>query len=645
MKIYKLLVLLLAVLITACSDYVDVEDPSPAPAAGNLGVYFPTPAISSFELEPTDPTEITLTVARTTSSGAADVAIIVETNDDDVFNVPQTASFASGETEATIKVTFPTAAEGTTYTLKLAVAGDENVNPYGVYLPYVTVEVTRIKWEAVEEPMVYVDGTFATLFGVNFLPMYVNAEKAQLGESVRYRFKNAYRVPTNDNPDEDGIYDGYPYNDPGDFDESKDYYTVIEIYDPKGESGNVFMFANEIGVDWTYGMISIGSHEDNLGSLSDNVITFPADALFFSMANYNSGNMYPADNPTLIYLTKEAFIAANLKIDDFNDVEYEVVEGAVGVFESAAYGDTWDKALSKAIDIDEENEESEYKGLYYLSDLYAEGYGVAFYYANDRVRIPENQPIGTKVFGQDLFVSQSSDISSSVEVTDKGVTIYTLGLIFHFEDGTIVGDFAEKFYYSEEAVEYTKADFIGNFLMTGQSQFTGGAPAEMEVEIAEGADNNSLVITGIDYAEEVIASFDPSTSTISIKPQVLADIVSGDETLDATLYTRTAAGAIGQTAAIDFSFHLGGDLVITSTSEANGYLIRSEAAGGWLDGYRNIVFSPTEASAVDADAQSVASLSLRSATNLIQSNDNGNESNFRIQGKKSAEKFVRKVVR
>ncbi|SFL17130.1 hypothetical protein SAMN05216357_11439 [Porphyromonadaceae bacterium KH3CP3RA] len=640
MKIYKLLVLLLAVLMTACSDYVDVEDPSPAPAAGNLGVYFPTPAISSFELEPTDPTEITLTVARTTSSGAADVAIIVETNDDDVFNVPQTASFANGETEATIKVTFPTAAEGTTYTLKLAVAGDENVNPYGVYLPYVTVDVTRIKWEAVEEPMVYVDGTFVDIWGTTPRPVYVHAEKAQLGESVRYRFKNVYSPATAD-PDEDGIYNGFYNNNPG-FDASKDWYTIIEIHNATGTSGQVSMLAHQIGVTWSsYGMISIGSNDNAFGNLSNNVITFPANALFFSD---NDGNINAA-TPTYIYLTKEAFIAANMKIDDFNDVEYEVVEGAVGVFESAAYGDTWDKALSKAIDIDEENEESEYKGLYYLSDLYAEGYGVAFYYANDRVRIPENQPIGTKVFGQDLFVSQSSDISSSVEVTDKGVTIYTLGLIFHFEDGTIVGDFAEKFYYSEEAVEYTKADFIGNFLMTGQSQFTGGAPAEMEVEIAEGADNNSIVITGIDYAEEVIASFDPSTSTISIKPQVLADIVSGDETLDATLYTRTAAGAIGQTAAIDFSFHLGGDLVITSTSEANGYLIRSEAAGGWLDGYRNIVFSPTEASAVDADAQSVASLSLRSATNLIQSNDNGNESNFRIQGKKSAEKFVRKVVR
>jgi len=38
----------------------------------------------------------------------------------------------------------------------------------------------------------------------------------------------------------------------------KDYVTIIEIADPKGVSGNVPMMPHEIGVDWGYGMISIG---------------------------------------------------------------------------------------------------------------------------------------------------------------------------------------------------------------------------------------------------------------------------------------------------------------------------------------------------------------------------------------------------
>lgn len=643
-KYYKLLILLLAVIVTGCSDYSDDEVQSPVVPAGNQGVFFPSSNSSSVELEPTDVKEMTLTIARKESSGAITVPIIAETNDENVFNVPQSVSFASGEKEVSFKVTFPNAAEGVTYALRLAVEGEELVNPYDKDLPYLNVTATRIKWETVEEPMVYVDGTFATLYGVSLLPMYVHAEKAQLGESVRYRFKNAYRVPTNEDPDEDGIYDGYPYNDPGDFDESKDYYTVIEIYDKEGESGEVFMFAHELGVIWGEGMISIGSLYKNvsddkskypLGVLEDEIITFPASSLFFSMANYNSGGKYAAGKPTVIYLTKEAFIAANMVITDFNDLEYEEVDAEVGVFETAAYDDEWNKTLSKAVDIDEENPDSDYKDLYYLSDLYAKGYGVAFYHTGEKVRVPENQPIGVKIFGQDVYVSQSKDNRSFAEVNDKGVTIFTLGLIFHYKDGSIVGDFEEKYYYSEEAVEYTKADFIGNFLMTGQSQFAGSAPANMKVKIAAGTGDN-LIITGIDFAKEVKADFDASTATMSIKPQVLADFVSDGDTYDAELLTRTSAGVISETAAIDFVFHIAGNMVVSSTSEATGYLIWSDAVGGWVDGYRNLFFTPTqEETAKSSDTKSAVSQSLRLRSNLVQKEEQVETNNFRLQGKKS----------
>ena len=42
---------------------------------------------------------------------------------------------------------------------------------------------------------------------------------------------------------------------------------------------------------------------------------------------YNSGAKYAANSPTLIYLTKEAFIKDNMRIDDFNDVEYTEIVG------------------------------------------------------------------------------------------------------------------------------------------------------------------------------------------------------------------------------------------------------------------------------------------------------------------------------
>ncbi|WP_010663783.1 hypothetical protein [Marinilabilia salmonicolor] len=597
-KIFIAISILAAFTFSACDEFEDTVTPSPEVPEGCQGVYFPASNPQLIELEPTEATEMTLTIAREVSSGVAEVPIVQEVNDENVFEVPETVSFADGETEVDFTVTFPTAEEGTTYNLKLAVEGDEFVNPYASELPYVETNATRIQWVPVEEPMIYVDGAFSGGYGVSSFPMYVEAEKAEIAGAVRYRFKNVYDVPTGS--DEDGVYDGYPYNDPGDFDESKDYTTTIEI---DNRTGEVFMFSHEIGVDWGYGMISIGSLYGNisddkgknpLGEKNGDVITFPPSSLYFSEAGYNSGAAYGASSPTIIYMTKEAFIAANLKIEDFNDIEYEVISGEVGEFESNAYSEVWNQTISAAIDVDPENEESEYKNLFYLSDLYADGYGLAFYYYEEdgKVIVPENQATGQEYMGQMVYVSPSEEVETFVEVNSKGVTIYSLGLMFHYEDGTILGEFSEIFYYSQDAVSYSKADFMGDFVMTGESQF-GDGPTEMEVSISEGLDESSLIITGVDYAVEIIASFDATNSILSIAPQTLPDFELSSGTYDATLYT-TDAGGVSTTSEIDFTFNMQGNLVIAESSVGDGYLIDSEAAGGWVDGYYDLVFTPVE---------------------------------------------------
>lgn len=631
--------MLLAVFVASCSDYVDVEEISPSPLSGNQGAYFPATNTTSFELEPTEATEIRLTVARTQTSSASSVPIIVETNTDNVFNVPQTVSFASGAKEATFTVTFPTAGEGTTYSLKLALEGEEYVDPYGEGMPYMTFNVTRIKWTPVEEPMIYVDGLFAAAgWGVKPLPVYIYAEKAQLGASVRYRFNNVYKPYTNPESDEDGVFDGFYNNAPG-FDDSKDWPTVIEIHDPEGTSGKVSMPKHPIGVEWSkYGPISIGSAEGEFGKLANNVITFPKGSLLF----YDNGGSYGGE--ATIYMTKEAFIAANLKITDFNKVEYEQIDGEVGEYESAAYTDTWNRGISKAIDIDSLNEESEYKNLYYLPNLYADDYGLAFYYDEEsgKVTIPKDQPIGTKVFGNNIYVSPSEKVSSSVEETLKGVTVYTLGLTFHFKDGTLLGDFAEKFYYKEDELVYEKEDFLGSYVFTGPSLFTGGSPANMKgVEIKEGPDENTFIITGIKLAKEIVATFDPNTSVMSIAPQVLADIVAEGEVFDVSLLTFN--GDVSDTAVIDLAFTTVGILKITDESDAFGYVIYSSAAGGLLNGFYNFIFTPVKEEAANASAQQLSSLSLRSAgsvVNAVRVQDK-REHNFSIQGKRPVEEIRR----
>jgi hypothetical protein len=581
----------------SCTEDIPEREASPFMPENCQGVFFPTTNTAVVEMEPTEPTEITITIARTDSVNAIEVPITVEVNDGDVFVVPQKVTFAAGKKETTFTVTFPTAGEGVAYKLKLSVSGDEFVNKYASETPYVTTSVTRIKWSTIE-PFIYVDGTIGTFFGVSQLPMYVETQTATVGTSVRYRLKNAYRVATDQ--DADGIFDGYPYNDPGDFDEDNDYYIIIEV----DRDGTVSMFPNEIGVDWGYGMFGIGSIYGNLstniaayplGTLEDDLITFPENSLYISMANYQSGGKYPCPIPTYIYLTKDAYLAANMKINDFNEVEYEEIPGAVSEYESLPYKKNWQQSLAKAIDIDAANPDSEYKNLFYLPDLYAEDYGLAFYYNGRTLSIPANQPIGTEAFLQNVYVSSSDKIESSVITSAKGITVYTLGLKFHYKDGTVLGEFAEAFNYSKDPISYAIEDFYGNYHLTAPSQFADTPDADMNVTIAAGESANTFLITGIDEVPSgITGTFEPSTSTLLIAPQTCIDKATyhGND-YELTLFTTTPDGDISDEIPMEFTLNKAGNLVLSNTSGADGYLLNLGGLG-WWDGYYNLAFTPQD---------------------------------------------------
>ena len=85
--------------------------------------------------------------------------------------------------------------------------------------------------------------------------------------------------------------EAYPYNDSGDWDDSMDYYIEIDASDPNA----VTFAAQELGLDWGYGMISAVAVET--GKLEDGVITFPEKAFYMAMADYNGGAWSFYGNP------------------------------------------------------------------------------------------------------------------------------------------------------------------------------------------------------------------------------------------------------------------------------------------------------------------------------------------------------------
>lgn len=598
-----------ALTFTSCEEVVEQQGPAPAVPENCLGIYFPVSDEynnSAYEMEPTATREITLAMSRTKVGEAVAVPLTVEVNDSSVFVVPDSVHFAATDTVATFTVTFPEAQDGITYNLRLTVSGADYVNPYMTNL-YVATSVTLIKWETITEPGVMVDGMIANFFSVEQYPFYVKYEKAELSDMTKYRFLNPYTtLPDYEDPnaaepvavaDADGIFGGYPYNYPVDVDKSKNYNMLVTVQDDEAT-----MEPFEFGMDWGYGMFAGGSIYGYysldiatypLGVVDGDVITFGANSLFISMANYQNGGAYPVSPTTTIYLTKEAYQEASAVIDDYNALDYETISGAVSEFTSEMQGQSWQQSFAKAVDIDADNADSEYKNLYYLPDLYTDGYGLAFYYdeTSGRLTIPSNQPVGLEIFGQKIYMSVSSSIASGKTTAANGVETYTFGISFHYADGTVLGDFKEVFYYSKDAVSFSIDDFCGNFVMTGYTLFQDGTDAEMEVKIDK-CGTDSLVITGIDFAEKIYATFDAEYFIMAIAPQALADYELNGSVYDMNLLTVDKTGNPSETAILEFGIGVSGNLFVDDLSGAVGYVIESKAAGGYADGYYNIVFTP-----------------------------------------------------
>ena len=133
--------------LSSCGSDDDDYTPGPEVAANCADLSFGSDNVQNLEVDP-DITSVDIQVYRANTQAAGTYAIKVLSNQDNIFNVPESVSFAAGQGEAVITASFSNSELGTTYTLELGF-DDADVNPYTATNKTYAYSVTRVKWNTV----------------------------------------------------------------------------------------------------------------------------------------------------------------------------------------------------------------------------------------------------------------------------------------------------------------------------------------------------------------------------------------------------------------------------------------------------------------------------------------------------------------
>lgn len=315
MKYNKLFLGLLAfatMTFVGCKDedtigYEPVEGPQ---------VYFSSELPTTVELSKAE-NSFTIPITRIDSVGALTVPVTATLPDGSIFTVPSSITFADGQKTADLVISYnpEDIVYGDYSDVTIQIGDDSVTTPYGQNSFTFTAGATA--WVSMGMAT-FRENLVSSVYGAPAITYEVEIEKNIVEKGI-YRLINPFG-------------EAYPYNDSGDWDETKDYYMVIDATDPD----YVWVPAFEGGLDWGNGPMTIASfvqyYLDNgtaldalkagapelFGILKDGVITFPEPQSFLLGFNGKYASYYANKDG----LTAIAFPGS--KIADYT-VEYQFV--------------------------------------------------------------------------------------------------------------------------------------------------------------------------------------------------------------------------------------------------------------------------------------------------------------------------------
>ena len=287
-KIFLGLIGMAAMTLASCSsddkyDWATVSGPQ---------VYFSDELPSTIEISP-DASSFNVPINRVDASSSLTVNL-TSTSENPMYTVPSSVSFNAGETTVNIPVTYdPSQIEFGRYdNITISVSDASQTSSWGI--AEYKFNAGKTAWVKMAGKATYREDLVTSTWSVDNLIYKVDIEKNIVQEGL-YRLVNPYGSV-------------YPYNDPGDWDDTKDYYLTIDASDPN----YVHVPHSDLGVDWGYGSwytmgyvdylaesngVSVddlkGSYASSFGKFADGVITMPAEGMVFQ---YGGGLRYANTN-------------------------------------------------------------------------------------------------------------------------------------------------------------------------------------------------------------------------------------------------------------------------------------------------------------------------------------------------------------
>lgn len=300
----------------ACTDEVEYTGAELQTASQP---YFPTNLASQIDLT-SDATSFTVQVSRMAAGSELTIDLAKSGDEDALFTVPATATFAADATTADITISYdPSKFELDVYKpLTLTIATEGVDNPYssntysfkaGIPAPYNLIGEVNFRDDIVNS----LYGLAPTVYNVE---LYENSVTPGL-----YRILNPYK--------------NHPYASVQTYDSSKDYYLTIDARDPNGvympdvQPSGLTLNSSE-GMIYTASMagynISNGSSLEaekaagTCGTLVDGIITFPYRSLLGGLQDGGNISLYYANSNEAFALS----IDPEIGIKDFSvNMSYE----------------------------------------------------------------------------------------------------------------------------------------------------------------------------------------------------------------------------------------------------------------------------------------------------------------------------------